>query len=81
MPIATPVRSQAETIESLKAKVAALHVEPSSSSTSLRTYSSFDNTPAIGTEFREYSKDGKPVLSIRDVLQDENKLRALGRLV
>jgi hypothetical protein len=47
----------------------------------LRQYSSFDNSPSIGTEFREFSKEGKPVLSIREVLGDDSKLKALGRLV
>ena len=44
-------------------------------------YSNFQSTPAIGIEFRAYSPDGKPVLSIRDVLGNDERLKALGRLV
>ncbi|RSH90521.1 hypothetical protein EHS25_001126 [Saitozyma podzolica] len=69
-------------IESLKASVASVTLnEVPSGSADLRSYAHFDATPSIGTEFREYSAGGKPVLNIRDVLGDEAKLRALGRLV
>lgn len=44
-------------------------------------YSHFDATPSIGTEFRAYSPDGKPVLNIRDILGNDARLKALGRLV
>lgn len=51
----------------------------------LRSFAHFDNTPAIGTEFRvsgdPRDKSGKPVLSFREILDDQAKLRALGRLV
>jgi hypothetical protein len=78
--------STTQTIESIKQAVGGLtlNATPTSSTTStlnLREYASFDNSPSIGTEFREFSKDGKPVLSIKEVLQDESKLKALGRLV
>jgi alpha-ketoglutarate-dependent taurine dioxygenase len=52
-----------------------------SSSSPLRAYSQFNNTPATGTEFRSVSSDGKPVLTIADVLKDDEKLRALATLV
>jgi hypothetical protein len=64
-------------IETLKLKLQATHIE----SADLRQFSHFDANPAIGTEFRSYSPDGKPVLSIREVLKDDAKLKALGRLV
>jgi hypothetical protein len=44
-------------------------------------YSNFAATPATGTEFRSISTDGKPTLSIREVLEDEHKLAQLGKLV
>jgi hypothetical protein len=47
----------------------------------LSSYSSFDNTPSIGTEFRAHTSDDKAVLSIQDVLKDDEKLKQLGRLV
>jgi hypothetical protein len=81
-----PVAIHTQTIESIKASIGDLHLQapsaPSSTHTvDLRKYSSFDNSPSIGTEFREFSKEGKPVLDIRSVLGDEIKLKALGRLV
>lgn len=78
IPIAT------QTIESIKQSIGNLHLQapaPSTPTVDLRKYSSFDNSPSIGTEFREFSKEGKPVLDIRSVLGDETKLKALGRLV
>ncbi|OCF32279.1 taurine dioxygenase [Kwoniella heveanensis CBS 569] len=97
MPVATTTTTSAQnTIETLKSAIADLSIAgtipqsqvqaPSSSSSSsnperLRQYSHFDATPSIGTEFRAYSPDGKPTLSIRDLLDDEDGLRALGRLV
>jgi len=80
-----PIHTQ--TIESIKQSIANLHLDaiatpaPSTPTVDLRKYSSFDNSPSIGTEFREFSKEGKPVLDIRAVLGDESKLKALGRLV
>jgi hypothetical protein len=56
-------------------------VAPAPEEVDFTQYSHFDATPAIGTEFRAYSPDGKPVLSIRDILGDDAKLKALGRLV
>jgi hypothetical protein len=78
----TPIATQ--TIDSIKASIGNLHLNvptPSTPTVDLRKYSSFDNSPSIGTEFREFSKEGKPVLDIRSVLGDETKLKALGRLV
>jgi len=78
----TPIATQ--TIESIKQSIGNLHLQapaPSTPTVDLRKYSSFDNSPSIGTEFREFSKEGKPVLDIRSVLGDETKLKALGRLV
>jgi len=79
----TPIATQ--TIESIKQSIGNLHLNavpaPSTPTVDLRKYSSFDNSPSIGTEFREFSKEGKPVLDIRSVLGDETKLKALGRLV
>ncbi|CAK9782962.1 putative taurine dioxygenase [Cutaneotrichosporon oleaginosum] len=51
----------------------------------LRSFAHFNNTPGIGTEFRaagDYrDKSGKPILALRDILDDPASLRALGRLV
>lgn len=82
-PIATQTQTQTQTestgpIESLKLRLQATDITETAD---LRTYSHFDTNPAIGTEFRAYSPDGKPTLSIREVLKDEAKLKALGRLV
>lgn len=86
----TSTHIQTETIESIKQSIGNLHLNAVTTPTSvpatlptvdLRQYSSFDNSPSIGTEFREFSKEGKPVLDIRDVLGDDAKLKALGRLV
>lgn len=83
MPIATQTepeaQSRADTIASLKAGVDKLSVN--GQSVDLRAYSNFDATPATGTEFRDYSPDGRPTLSIQDVLADDAKIKALGRLV
>lgn len=85
----TPITTQTQIIESIKQSIGNLHLNAiptptpatTTSSVDLRQYSSFDNSPSIGTEFREFSKEGKPVLDIRQVLGDEAKLKALGRLV
>lgn len=70
-------------IDSIKASLSRVSVKPASINEDfdLTSYSHFDSTPAIGTEFRAYSPDGKPVLSIRDILGNEDRLKALGRLV
>lgn len=49
----------------------------------LRQYSHFHLTPVIGTEFRlpHTARDGKPTLPFREILDDQEKLRALGKLV
>ncbi len=78
MPVATQTQTQTTTIEDLKAKVGHLKLNPS---VDLRQYAHVESTPFIGTEFRSYSKKGEPILTIREVLKDEAKLAALGRLV
>ncbi|EJT51501.1 taurine dioxygenase [Trichosporon asahii var. asahii CBS 2479] len=86
-PVAVESQVLPTTIESLKDGISSVTVTESRSSSpeapefDLKAYSSFDNTPSIGTEFREFAKDGKPVLDIRTVLADDTKLAALGRLV
>ena len=86
----TSTHIQTQTIESIKQSIGNIHLDAATTPKSvpatlptvdLRQYSSFDNSPSIGTEFREFSKEGKPVLDIRDVLGDDAKLKALGRLV
>lgn len=68
-------------IESIKTGLAAVDVNKETPF-DLRAYSHFDSTPSIGTEFRDSpSKDGKSVLSIRDILGNDERLKALGRLV
>lgn len=47
----------------------------------LDKYSSFEVTPAIGTEFRSVSKDGKQNLDVRDILDDDKQLRDLAVLM
>ncbi|KAL1413317.1 hypothetical protein Q8F55_001074 [Vanrija albida] len=51
----------------------------------LLAHSHVHTSPSLGTEFRAPSiaaaTDGKPSLSIRDVLEDEGKIKALARLV
>lgn len=82
-PVATSTATATQTVESLKQAVGGLTLNANGSlpTVDLRQYSSFDNTPSIGTEFKSITKDGKPILSIGDVLKDEAKLKALGRLV
>ncbi|OWZ62483.1 hypothetical protein AYX14_05291 [Cryptococcus neoformans] len=80
MPVALAA-STTNPIESIKAGLAAVDVNKETVF-DLRAYSHFDSTPSIGTEFRDSSsKDGKPVLSIRDILGHDERLKALGRLV
>lgn len=68
-------------IESIKTGLAAVDVNKETHF-NLRAYSHFDSTPSIGTEFRDSpSKDGKPVLTIRNILGNDERLKALGRLV
>lgn len=76
-PTAVIEHTATTTIENLKANLAQVTLEE----VDLQSYSSFDSTPSIGTEFTSTSTNGKPVLDIRDVLADEAKLKALGRLV
>ncbi|KAK4687871.1 hypothetical protein P7C73_g2241, partial [Tremellales sp. Uapishka_1] len=83
MPVAVQTATSeaiADPVGAIKSALASTDLSANSSS-ALRLFSNFDSTPSIGTEFRAYSPDGKPVLSIRQVLEDETKLRALGRLV
>lgn len=80
MPVALAA-STTNPIESIKAGLAAVDVNKETVF-DLRAYSHFNSTPSIGTEFRDSSsKDGKPVLSIRDILGHDERLKALGRLV
>ncbi|ODN75222.1 hypothetical protein L202_06418 [Cryptococcus amylolentus CBS 6039] len=82
MPVATPHAPQSSLVDTLKASVSHVeHKDHSEEPFNLRAFAHFDSAPSIGTEFREFSKDGKPVIDIRDLLGDETKLRALGRLV
>lgn len=81
MPVATSTSTstQTSTIDNLKSAVGHLTLNPPL--VDLRQYAHFDNSPSIGTEFKSYDKNGKPVITIREVLADETKLKALGRLV
>ncbi|WVQ62898.1 uncharacterized protein L199_001047 [Kwoniella botswanensis] len=78
MPIAVQEQNPVETIKAALTKVS---VTETNESFDLRSYSHFDATPSIGTEFRAYSPDGKPTLSIRDILGNTEREKALGRLV
>ncbi len=69
MPIA--IQEPKSTIETLKAALASTSINTTNNAdSSLLTshYSSFDATPSTGTEFRAISTDGKPILTIRDIL-------------
>lgn len=55
--------------------------QPIRQSGALDKYSSFEVTPAIGTEFRSVSKDGKQNLDVRDILDDDKQLRDLAVLM
>ncbi|RSH83396.1 uncharacterized protein EHS24_007080 [Apiotrichum porosum] len=70
----TPAEPQVHPVEALKAAAAAREVD-------LRQFALFDSTPAIGTEFLSVSTDGRPVLTIKEVLQSPAQIAALGRLV
>jgi hypothetical protein len=82
-PVAIGSNTATQTIESLKQAVGGLTLNANGSlpDVNLREYASFDSTPSIGTEFKSSTKDGKSILDIRDVLNDDAKLKALGRLV
>jgi hypothetical protein len=89
MPIATQ-QAPKSTIDSLKSALkdtviadhsTAITSQAADSSELTNRYSNFAATPATGTEFRAISTDGKPTLSIREVLEDEQKLAQLGKLV
>jgi len=89
MPIATQDPKKT-TIESIKSVLNGVNLDGThttansqnaDSSQLTSKYSSFDATPATGTEFRSYSTDGKPTLSIREVLESDEKLAQLGKLV
>lgn len=75
------VSAPTDAIEALKEAVSKVTVSEVSETPDLRSYAHFDATPSIGTEFRTISSDGQPILKIEDVLADQNKLKALGRLV
>ncbi|KAK1926878.1 putative taurine dioxygenase [Papiliotrema laurentii] len=79
MPVATVSETvTTPSVQDLKSSLGRLNLRPEAD---LRQFEHIDNSPSIGTEFRSYSKKGKPVLTIREVLADEGKLAALGRLV
>ncbi|WWC69056.1 uncharacterized protein I206_102992 [Kwoniella pini CBS 10737] len=78
MPVAVQERNPIETIKSALSNVT---VSETQEPVDLRSYSHFDATPSIGTEFRAYSPDGKPTLSVRDILGNAEREKALGRLV
>ncbi|OCF39394.1 taurine dioxygenase [Kwoniella heveanensis CBS 569] len=80
MPIAL---ASSNPIDAIKAGVADVSIRPVAvdETFDLRTYSHFDATGATGTEFRKLSTDGKPTLSIRAILGNETRLKALGKLV
>lgn len=54
---------------------------PLQSTGTLDGYAYINLTPSIGTEFVDYKRDGKPTLSVREVLDDPKKLRDLAILV
>ncbi|TXT12834.1 hypothetical protein VHUM_01235 [Vanrija humicola] len=76
--VATPT---ATPVEALKAGVDALNLGVEAAD--LSVYGQFDNTPSTGTEFRSVptKSDSRPLLTIKEVLADDAKLKALGRLV
>jgi hypothetical protein len=82
-----PVATTTTTVEGIKQAIGSLNLTANdaspASTVDLREYAHFDCTPATGTEFRAYTSPSSttPVLSIRDVLADEAKLRSLARLV
>ncbi|KAL1406515.1 hypothetical protein Q8F55_008219 [Vanrija albida] len=80
-PVAVPTSPVAAPVEALKAAVGALNLGVEA--TDLSVYGQFDNTPATGTEFRSVptKADARPNLTIKEVLADDAKLKALGRLV
>jgi hypothetical protein len=89
MPIATQ-QPEKSTIEGIKSTLNSLNLGGTPTSLTSQAadsaqltdkYSSFHATPATGTEFRSYSTDGKPTLSIREVLESDEKLSQLGKLV
>ncbi|ODN76600.1 hypothetical protein L202_05257 [Cryptococcus amylolentus CBS 6039] len=90
MPVALAQQPQAYTtnpIDSLKASLSSVTVSEAPPSPKkenvfdLRSFAHFDSTPSIGTEFREWSKDGEPILSIREILDSDERIKALGRLI
>ena len=88
MPVATQ-QTPHSTVDAIKSSLKAValgeptHLTSQSADSSklTRAYASFDATPSTGTEFRSVSTDGRPTLSIRDVLDNEQKLAQLGKLV
>lgn len=84
MPVATQTQSALETLKDAVLPVlpqVASSPSPLQSTGTLESYASIDLTPSIGTEFVAYEKDGKPSLSVREVLKDSKKLRDLAILV
>ncbi|WVQ81151.1 hypothetical protein IAT38_003273 [Cryptococcus sp. DSM 104549] len=82
MPVAVDNNTPTDSVSSIKANLASVTLDGTEAKPfDIRSYAHFDSTPSIGTEFRAHSREGKPILSIRDILGKEDRLRALGRLV
>lgn len=84
MSYATTTQSALETVKDLKVSlVGSSQVSriPLRQTGALDRYSSFEVTPAIGTEFRSISNDGKENLDVRKILDDDKQLRDLAVLM
>lgn len=84
MSVATETHRNLDTIQGAGFPVlpqVASSPKPLVSTGTLETYASIDLTPSIGTEFVAHEKDGRPSLSVREVLKDPKKLRDLAILV
>jgi hypothetical protein len=71
--------SSARTSRMVRTGFPFLEYDRNSVEADLRQFEHIDNSPSIGTEFRSYSKKGKPVLTIREVLADEASGRRFKR--
>ncbi|WOO84195.1 Putative alpha-ketoglutarate-dependent sulfonate dioxygenase [Vanrija pseudolonga] len=80
-PVAVATTPTATPVDVIKAGVGALNLGVEAAD--LSVYGQFNNTPATGTEFRVAPTKGdtRPALTIKEVLADDAKLKALGRLV
>lgn len=72
------VSSPPKVVEQLKTVAAETPVEDSFD---IRSFSHFDCTPSIGTEFRAVTTDERPAIGIRDILGNDQRIKSLGRLV